>query len=119
MATLRVGELTLGYDRFGDEAAPPLLLIMGFGTQRIAWTDPFCLELAARGFGVIRFDNRDVGESSRASAPYGLEDMAADAAGLLTSLGHPSAHIVGASMGGFIAQLLAIHHPARVRSLCS
>jgi pimeloyl-ACP methyl ester carboxylesterase len=117
MAMVRVGALDFGYDTFGDGA--PMLLIMGLGTQRIAWQDRFCERLAAHGFRVVRFDNRDVGESSRATAPYRLEDMADDAAGLLETLAMPSAHVVGASLGGFIAQTLALRHRARVRSLCS
>ena len=117
MAIARVGELHFGYDSFGDGA--PMLLIMGLGTQRIAWQDRFCERLAQHGFRVVRFDNRDVGESSRATAPYRLEDMADDAAGLLDALAIPSAHIVGASLGGFIAQVMALQHRARVRSLCS
>src|SRR6202795_4951319 len=101
----------------------------------ISWHEPFCELLAARGFFVIRFDNRDVGLSSRmesAGPPdiaaavrgeghpaYQLDDMADDVAGLLESLGIPAAHLVGASMGGFIAQLVAINHPERVLSLTS
>ncbi len=108
---------------------------MGLGTQMIAWPDAFCAELAARGLYVIRFDNRDCGRSSRASGrppslrelvvrrienpPYTLSDMGGDAVGLLDALGLPSAHIVGASLGGMIAQMLAAEHPGRVRSLTS
>jgi pimeloyl-ACP methyl ester carboxylesterase len=123
------------YEVFGDEAHPPLLLVMGLGAQMIAWEDPFCTQLAGRGFRVIRFDNRDVGLSTKTDGPlpdimacfsgdassanYRLEDMADDAAGLLDVLGIEAAHVVGASMGGMIAQTLAIRHPARVLSLCS
>jgi pimeloyl-ACP methyl ester carboxylesterase len=131
-----VGDLRLCYGTFGDEGDPPLLLIMGLGTQMIAWHEDFCGELAGRGFHVIRFDNRDVGRSTHfEDAPpprpsellrrqirrpaYTLNDMAQDAAGLLDALGHRSAHVVGASMGGMIAQTLAARHPARVRSLVS
>jgi pimeloyl-ACP methyl ester carboxylesterase len=132
--------LALCYDSFGDPAAPPLLLIMGLGAQMILWDDAFCGGLAERGFRVIRFDNRDIGRSTYMSetvrvdlpalmmqrlqgkpiaCPYMLADMAADAVGLLDFLGIESAHIVGASMGGMIAQEMAIRYPARVRSLVS
>ncbi|HEY2774582.1 MAG TPA: alpha/beta hydrolase [Candidatus Binatia bacterium] len=128
------------YESFGEPGNPPLLLIMGLGAQMILWDDAFCRELASRGFHVTRFDNRDVGASTcladagapdlgalimaqmtgaPVDAPYTLSDMAADAAGLLDSLGIRSAHIVGASMGGMIAQTMAIEMPARVRSLTS
>jgi pimeloyl-ACP methyl ester carboxylesterase len=127
--------IELEYETFGDPGAQPLVLISGLATQMISWQEPFCELLAARGFFVIRFDNRDVGLSSRmesAGLPdiaaafrgegqpaYQLDDMAADAVGLLESLGIPAAHLVGASMGGFIAQLVAINHPDRVLSLTS
>ena len=128
--------IELDYDTFGDPAKPPLLLIMGLGGQKIAWDEDFCRTLADRGFFVVRFDNRDVGLSTKigggpppdlgaaltgdlSSAPYTLEDMAADTAGLLEALGLPRAHVVGVSMGGMIAQTLAIHHPDKVLSLCS
>jgi pimeloyl-ACP methyl ester carboxylesterase len=127
--------IELEYEVFGDEAAPPLLLVMGLGAQMIAWDDAFCSELAARGFRVVRFDNRDVGLSTKIDAPlpdimacfagdsssanYRLEDMADDAVGLLDVLGIEKAHIVGASMGGMISQTIAIRHPDRVLSLCS
>src|SRR5262249_42831516 len=117
-----------------DRAAPPVLLIMGMGAQLIAWPDQFCDELIRRELQVIRFDNRDAGESTHmtgvpnfmaamagdgSSATYTLSDMAADAVGLLDVLGLASAHVVGASMGGFIGQMMAIEHPTRVRSLTS
>jgi pimeloyl-ACP methyl ester carboxylesterase len=127
--------IELEYQTFGDPADQPLVLISGLATQMISWEEPFCDLLAARGFFVIRFDNRDVGLSTwmEAAGPpdiaaavrgegqpaYQLDDMAADVAGLLDSLGIPAAHLVGASMGGFIAQLVAINHPERVLSLTS
>ena len=127
--------IELEYDTFGKEGDPPLLLIMGFSAQMIAWDDAFCGQLADQGFHVIRFDNRDVGLSSRidgpdpdlaavmggdtSSAAYTLDDMADDAAGLLDALGIARAHIVGASMGGMIAQLVATRHPDKTRTLCS
>jgi pimeloyl-ACP methyl ester carboxylesterase len=132
----RVGDLELCYDTFGDRAMPALLLIMGLGSQMLLWQEDFCDELAERGFWVIRFDNRDVGRSTilrdahvptrlelvlrdpRAAA-YTLSDMADDAAGLLDWLDIDTAHVVGASMGGMIAQLVAIGHPQRVLSLVS
>ena len=132
--------IQLCYETFGDRANPPLVLIMGLATQMIVWDDEFCALLAARGFWVVRFDNRDIGMSTRfrkrarrasrssmlAQAtrikfrvPYTLRDMAADTVGLMDALGIRSAHVVGASMGGMIAQELAILYPARVRSLTS
>jgi len=134
--TARVGEIDLAYETFGDPSDPALLLVMGLATQMIAWHDDFCAQLAARGFHVIRFDNRDVGRSTamrdmpvptmrqlvlrdRKAAGYDLSDMAADAVGLLDELGIEQAHVVGASMGGMIAQTIAIEHPERVLSLCS
>ena len=132
----KVGDVELCYETFGDPADPALLLIMGLGTQMIAWPEPFCAQLVARGFFVIRFDNRDIGRSThlrghraptlkqlllrdRSAAAYSLSDMAGDAAGLLTHLGIERAHVVGASMGGMIAQTVAVEHPERVRSLAS
>lgn len=131
----RVGDVELCYESFGDEAAPTMLLIMGLGTQMVAWREELCEQLAGHGYRVVRFDNRDSGRSSRIDAPaptlwqlltrsqkagaYRLSDMADDAAGLLDCLGVASAHVVGASMGGMIAQTLAARHPARVRSLAS
>jgi pimeloyl-ACP methyl ester carboxylesterase len=136
MAIAHANGIELDYDTFGDAAKPPLLLIMGFSAQKVAWDDDFCQALADRGFFVVRFDNRDVGLSTRiesgplpdlgaaftgdtSSASYVLDDMAADAAGLLEALDLPAAHVVGVSMGGMIAQAMAIHHPDRVLSLCS
>lgn len=128
--------LELCYQEMGDPDGPPLLLIMGLATQMIAWDEGFCAPLAERGFRVIRFDNRDIGRSTRidsagvpprvdmmigrrGSAAYLLSDMATDTVGLLDHLGVEAAHVVGASMGGMIAQTLAIEHPRRVRSLVS
>ena len=131
-----VGELELCYETFGERSDPALLLIMGLGTQMIGWREEFCEGLAARGFFVVRFDNRDVGRSTRldhlpvpttwqlvrrdkSAARYTLEDMAADAVGLLDHLGIERANVVGASMGSMIAQTLAATHPDRVSSLVS
>ena len=134
--TATVGDLELCYETFGAATAPPLLLIMGLASQMLLWDDAFCEQLATRGFRVIRFDNRDIGRSSQlkgqptptrwqllrrssSGAAYALEDMATDSVGLLDALEIDAAHIVGASMGGMIAQLVAIHHPDRVLSLVS
>jgi pimeloyl-ACP methyl ester carboxylesterase len=132
--------IELCYEIFGDADAEPMLMIMGLGAQMIHWDDDFCRQLAARGFRVIRFDNRDIGKSTKMTggkrlgpvellklrflkipvdAPYKLRDMAQDVVGLMDALGIPSAHIVGASMGGMIAQEIAISFPQRVRSLIS
>jgi pimeloyl-ACP methyl ester carboxylesterase len=131
-----IGEVELCYETFGEQGDPALLLIMGLGTQMIAWHDDFCRELVDRGFFVIRYDNRDVGRSTHLDSipppsllqlglrrikrpPYTLADMADDTAGLLDHLEIEAAHVVGASMGGMIAQLLAARHPERVLSLVS
>ncbi len=132
-----VGRIELAYETFGDTDAPPMLLIAGLATQMLGWDEQFCMQLADKGFHVIRFDNRDVGRSThlddadvpnlrammrgrgRSAAPYTLVDMADDTAGLLDALGLESAHVVGMSMGGMIAQQLAISHPHRVRTLTS
>jgi len=135
MPTATANGITIEYETFGDPAAPPVLLIMGFAGQLTLWDPGFCADLADAGFYVIRYDNRDVGLSTwlddtgepdllallggDASAPYSIADMAADAAGLLDALGLDAAHIVGVSMGGMIAQAFAIDHPARVRTLTS
>ena len=127
--------ISLCYETFGDPGDPPALLIMGLGTQMIAWHEDFCRELASRGLFVVRFDNRDVGHSthlpgapptipqlltrSRRAARYSLADMAEDAALLLRELELTPAHVIGASMGGMIAQTLAARHPLSVRSLVS
>src|SRR4051794_172278 len=112
-------EIELAYEEFGDGAATPLLLIAGLGAQMISWHDPLCEALAERGLRVIRFDNRDAGLSTHVARDYRLEDVAADAAGLLDHLGLESAHVAGVSMGGMIAQVLAYEEPERVRSLVS
>ena len=127
--------IEIEYDTFGDPSRAPLLLIMGLGAQMISWDDAFCRLLAGRGFHVMRYDNRDCGLSTwfddagppdiagalsgEAAPAYTLDDMAADAVGLLDALGIRAAHVVGASMGGFIAQLIAINHPDRVLTLTS
>ncbi|HET7339653.1 MAG TPA: alpha/beta hydrolase [Candidatus Dormibacteraeota bacterium] len=114
--------IELEYETFGDETRTPLLLIGGLGTQMISWDEEFCQLLASRGFRVVRFDNRDAGLSTWIESnapPYTLDDMAADAVGLLDALEIRSAHIVGASMGGFIAQLIVLNHPDRVLTLTS
>ncbi len=115
-----VGDVRLCHDAFGSPSDPPMLLIMGLGFQLIHWPDDFCRRLAAAGFRVVRFDNRDAGESTHLPGRrYTLDDMADDAVGLLDALEVPSAHVVGASMGGMIAQTMAIRHPGRVLSLAS
>ena len=108
----------IGYDAFGDPADPPLVLIQGFSAQRIGWPPDFCRALAALGLHVIRFDNRDVGESERhPGETYGLTDLAQDTVDLLDALDLGSVHLVGQSMGGMVAQIVAAEHPSRVRSL--
>ncbi len=117
---VRVGELELCCDAFGDPGDPAMLLVMGLGFQLVHWPEPLCRQLAAAGFRVVRFDNRDAGRSTHLPGRhYTLDDMADDAAGLLDALGNPVAHVVGASLGGMIAQTLAIRHPHRVLSLAS
>jgi pimeloyl-ACP methyl ester carboxylesterase len=139
-ATASANGIELHYDSFGEPQAPPLLLIMGLASQMIAWDDAFCAALAGRGLWVVRFDNRDVGLSTKmdrlgvpnvaemmqsqllgrpARAAYTLSDMAADTVGLMDALAIDSAHVVGASMGGAIAQTLAIEHAPRLRTLTS
>jgi pimeloyl-ACP methyl ester carboxylesterase len=111
----------------GDPTGEPILLIMGLSSQLIAWPDDLVAKLGARGYRVIRFDNRDCGLSQKIDSAnpdplkpaYHLVDMAMDTVGLLDHLGIEQAHVVGASMGGMIAQLIAIHQPRRVRTLCS
>ncbi|MFF4894947.1 alpha/beta fold hydrolase [Streptomyces sp. NPDC001068] len=135
--------VSIAYEAFGDPGDPPVLLVMGFGAQMIAWHEDFCRALAERGRYVIRYDNRDSGLSTKfdghpvdigrfvaavtsgdiaaalAMVPYGLTDMAEDGLGLLTALGIERAHVVGASMGGMIAQTMAIARPERVLTLTS
>ncbi|MGW5100657.1 alpha/beta fold hydrolase [Streptomyces sp. NPDC004100] len=136
-------EVSLAYDSFGDPGDPPVLLVAGFGAQMIAWHEDFCRALAGRGRHVIRYDNRDSGLSTKfdehpvdmgefvtavssgdltsalAMVPYRLRDMADDGLGLLTVLGIEHAHVVGASMGGMIAQTMALTRPERVLTLTS
>ena len=128
--------IQLCYQEMGEPDGEPLLMVMGLATQMIAWQDGLCRLLAERGFRVIRFDNRDIGRSTkiesagvpsrldlltgrRATAPYLLRDMAKDAIGLLDFLEIDAAHVVGASMGGMIVQQMAIDHPQRLRSMVS
>ncbi|MFK0160198.1 alpha/beta fold hydrolase [Streptomyces sp. NPDC090493] len=136
-------QVSIAYESFGDPGDPAVLLVMGFGAQMIAWHEDFCRALADRGRHVIRYDNRDCGLSTRfddhpvdmgefiaavssgdlpaalAMVPYRLSDMADDGLGLLTALGVERAHVVGASMGGMIAQTMAIAAPERVLTLTS
>jgi pimeloyl-ACP methyl ester carboxylesterase len=115
-----VGAVKLCYSTTGDPERPALLLIMGLGLQLVHWPDAFCQQLADRGYHVVRFDNRDAGRSTHLpGAHYTLQDIADDAVGLLDALRIGSAHVVGASLGGMVAQLIAIRHPSRVRSLAS
>jgi pimeloyl-ACP methyl ester carboxylesterase len=122
---LKANRLDLCTETFGDPSAPALVLIMGLGAQMIAWDDGFCEGLATNGYHVIRFDNRDIGKSTRLShlgVPNTMAlmaDMAADTVGLLDALHIQRAHIVGASMGGAIAQELAIHFGDRLRTMTS
>jgi pimeloyl-ACP methyl ester carboxylesterase len=140
MPRVHANGIDIEYESIGSAGDPVVLLIMGFASALTTWPDSFCNGLAEKGFRVIRFDNRDIGRSTHlarlgapnlsamiaklesgapVAAPYALEDMAADAVGLLTALGIDRAHIAGASMGGMIAQLVAIDHPAKAKSLIS
>ncbi|MGW1100536.1 alpha/beta fold hydrolase [Streptomyces sp. NPDC002455] len=136
-------EVSIAYESFGDPGDPPVLLVMGFGAQMLAWHEDFCRALADRGRYVIRYDNRDCGLSTTfdehpvdvtefiaavssgdipaavAMVPYRLRDMADDGLGLLTALGIERAHVVGTSMGGMIAQTMALSSPERVLTLTS
>lgn len=133
---LEANGLTFAYQTFGDPSDPPVLMVMGLGTQMIGWPEPLLEGLAARGHYVIRYDNRDIGCSThldhlpapgtadlrryvtrRTKPPYGTDDMATDALAILDALDLPVAHLVGVSMGGFIAQGAAIRAPERFRSL--
>ncbi len=133
---VRVGDVELCWQEFGDHGDPPILMIMGIGAQMILWPEGLCELLAERGLRVVRFDNRDAGRSTilaaagrpsltrilaghETEAPYALSDMAGDAAGLLDALEIDRAHVFGSSMGGMIAQTLAIERPERVLSLAS
>ncbi len=136
MQKAEVDEIEIEFDTFGDRRSPALVLVMGLGTQMIAWPESICNEFANAGFFVVRFDNRDCGLSTkfdsygipsifaglagdRSSASYSLVDMANDTVGLMDFLRIEAAHIVGVSMGGMIAQQAVIDHPERVLSLCS
>ena len=115
------GQVELEYESFGDEAAPTILLINGLGSQMTRWPADFCGKLAARGYRVIRMDNRDTGLSTwfKPGESYSLSDMAADAVAVLDAAGVAKAHVAGVSMGGMITQALAINHPDRVLSITS
>ena len=138
MPKANVNDIVIEYEIFGESNLKPILLIAGLGSQLLAWPEIFCEILAENGFFIIRFDNRDVGLSTkfddkgipdmaeisaayvrgeRPKIPYTLEDMADDAIGLLDALHIKKAHICGASMGGMIAQIIAYRHPTRVLSL--
>ncbi len=139
MPTAALDDIEICYESFGPDEAPTCLLVMGLGAQMVVWPLGLISELLDRGFRVVRFDNRDVGLSTKSTgpvpdvaaimaanaageaieAPYSLSDMAADAIALLDHLGIDQAHIVGASLGGMISQHIAIEHPDRVASLTS
>jgi pimeloyl-ACP methyl ester carboxylesterase len=129
---VHVNGVEIAYDAFGDRSDPAVVLVMGLATQRVAWPDELCETLAAAGRLVVRFDNRDVGESThlhehgepslidlllRRPRGYRIDDMADDVVGLVDALGLGTVHLVGASMGGFIAQTAAIRHSERIRTL--
>ena len=135
--TLPANGVQIAYETFGDRDHRPLIMVMGLGASMLMWHPDLCAMLAGRGFFVIRFDNRDVGRSTHlhdarppdlmgalmrgdvSSASYSLDDMAQDAFGLLDALDLPAAHVLGASLGGMIAQVMAARHPERVLSLTS
>ncbi len=135
-----VNGVNLCHETFGDPSRPAMLVVMGLGPQMRGWGEMFCRQLAGHGYFVIRFDNRDIGKSTwldhedvpnpmalfakaamgfKPKVPYTLSDMAADAVGLLDALGIAKAHVVGASMGGMIGQMMAIEHPDRMLSFTS
>jgi pimeloyl-ACP methyl ester carboxylesterase len=131
--TVPANDIELAYETFGDPNGLPLVMVMGLGTQMIAWPDELCEDLAKAGHWVIRYDNRDCGESThlkgvkappvaavaarRSKPPYTVSDMGRDLLGLMDGLKIDSAHVVGASMGGFIAQSAAVQAPDRIRSM--
>jgi len=138
MPKAKVNNIEIEYETIGDPISKPLLLIAGLGSQMLAWSNEMCESFANRGFFVIRFDNRDIGLSTKLEdegmpdfmeinaayasgeipkVPYTLEDMAGDAIGVLDALNIDKAHVCGASMGGMIAQIIAYTHPSRVLSL--
>src|SRR5436309_2198360 len=139
MTRARANGIDIEFDVIGPDDGRPLLLIMGLGGQLIHWRDDLCALLAGGGHRVIRFDNRDAGLSTRfdgqpsnlagaigaafggppVQVPYLLDDLADDAVGVLDALSIDAAHVLGASMGGMIAQMVAIRHPERTRSLVS
>lgn len=140
MPIAKANNIEIFYDCFGNKSAPPILLIGGLGWQMIAWEEAFCNQLADEGYYVVRFDNRDAGLSTqfdeygvpdipsiiadlqknrKPSVPYTLDDMASDGIGLMDALGFEKAHLCGTSLGGMIAQTMAINHPDRILSLTS
>jgi pimeloyl-ACP methyl ester carboxylesterase len=140
MPQIRANGIDIEYESFGRTSDPLILMIMGLGAQLIFWPESLCHGLAAKGFRVVRFDNRDIGMSTHLDdcaapdfrelfqevtagrtpkVPYSLSDMADDALGLMSAIGVERAHIVGGSMGGMIAQLIAIHNPDKTKSLTS
>ena len=136
MPNVRANGIDIEYDEFGSPGDPGFLLVMGFSAQMTAWDERFCQQVADHGFRVVRYDNRDVGLSSRvtdgptpdvmkalsgdhSTASYTIADMADDAAALLDALDMAPAHVLGVSMGGMIVQSLVTRHPDKIRSLCS
>jgi pimeloyl-ACP methyl ester carboxylesterase len=119
MPCARNGDVELYYDTFGDPWDPALLLVNGLGSQCINFAEPWCEKFAAVGLFVIRFDNRDVGLSTKLAGPYTIHDMALDAIAVLDAVGVARAHVMGLSMGGMIVQTMAIEHPERLLSITS
>ncbi|MEN8211236.1 MAG: alpha/beta hydrolase, partial [Thermodesulfobacteriota bacterium] len=140
MAQIKANSIQIEYETFGEKSSPAVLLIAGLGAQLLYWQEEFCIKLAEQGYFVIRFDNRDTGLSTKidgltapelmekiggffmgnkSAVPYGLEEMANDGIGLLDALDIDKAHIIGKSMGGYIAQTLCINNPGRILSLTS